>query len=51
MEELTGIPTHESVQCLLLFCREAMFLIPAINPLVASLQNRLVDIFSILYNF
>ncbi|PNF30910.1 hypothetical protein B7P43_G03198 [Cryptotermes secundus] len=40
MEELTGIPTDESVQCLLLFCREAVLLIPAIIHLVSSLQNR-----------
>jgi len=40
MEQLTGIPSGESVQCLLLFCREAVLLIPAIILLVTSLQNR-----------
>jgi hypothetical protein len=45
MEKLTGIPKGESVQCLLLFCREAVVLTPAIIHLVSSLQNRLVDIY------
>ncbi|KAJ4428662.1 hypothetical protein ANN_25655, partial [Periplaneta americana] len=40
IEQLTGIPPNESVQCLLLFCREAVLLISSIVHLVTGLQNR-----------
>jgi F-box protein 22 len=40
IEEMTRIPTGESVQCLLLFCRETTCAVPAIEHLVALLQNR-----------
>lgn len=40
IEEMTRIPTGESVQCLLLFCRETTCAVPAIEHLVTLLQNR-----------